>query len=112
MFSYTIFFKIGFFIFLFFLLLKMIINKKLFKALSVYIIMTFLIRYSILLIPKYDECDATCETSADINSYNPVNNEKFLTYLPHSQFHNQLVELKNAFVLAYLTNRTLIIPPI
>ncbi|RIA95159.1 hypothetical protein C1645_817135 [Glomus cerebriforme] len=49
-----------------------------------------------------------------INSFpnTSVKNEKFLTYLPHSQFHNQLIELKNAIVLAYLTNRTLIMPPI
>ncbi|GBC42192.2 CigA protein [Rhizophagus irregularis DAOM 181602=DAOM 197198] len=46
------------------------------------------------------------------NNNNYDENEKFLTYLPHSQFHNQLIELKNAIVLAYLTNRTLIIPPI
>ncbi|CAB4375647.1 unnamed protein product [Rhizophagus irregularis] len=46
------------------------------------------------------------------NNYYYDENEKFLTYLPHSQFHNQLIELKNAIVLAYLTNRTLIIPPI
>ncbi|RIA95160.1 hypothetical protein C1645_734309 [Glomus cerebriforme] len=44
--------------------------------------------------------------------YTPIKEEKFFTYLPHSQFHNQLIELKNAIVLSYLTNRTLIIPPI
>src|SRR5581483_8200786 len=41
-----------------------------------------------------------------------IKDEKFLTYLPHSQFGNQLVELQNAIVLAYLTNRTLIVPSI
>ncbi|GBC09818.1 hypothetical protein RclHR1_09130008 [Rhizophagus clarus] len=44
--------------------------------------------------------------------YKHIKNEKFLTYIPHSQFHNQLIELKNAIILAYLTNRTLIMPPI
>jgi hypothetical protein len=35
----------------------------------------------------------------------------YLTYLPHSGFHNQRIALENAFVLAALLNRTLIIPP-
>ena len=40
------------------------------------------------------------------------NEEKYLTYLPHSGFHNQRVSFMNALMLSYLTNRTLIIPPI
>ncbi|OAV92814.1 hypothetical protein PTTG_04930 [Puccinia triticina 1-1 BBBD Race 1] len=36
---------------------------------------------------------------------------KFLTFLPHSGFHNQRIEMKNAFKLAKLLNRTLILPP-
>jgi len=35
----------------------------------------------------------------------------YLTYLPHSGFHNQRISLENAFVLAALLNRTLIVPP-
>ncbi|CAG8481465.1 14449_t:CDS:1 [Ambispora leptoticha] len=38
--------------------------------------------------------------------------EKFLTYLPHSGFHNQRISLENAIFLAWATNRTLVIPPI
>jgi hypothetical protein len=61
------------------------------------------------------------ELSPELEGINVINfdnlesfnkNEKFLTYIPHSQFHNQLIELKNAMILAYLTNRTLIMPPI
>lgn len=37
---------------------------------------------------------------------------KFITYLPHSGFSNQLVELENALMIASLTQRTLILPPI
>lgn len=37
---------------------------------------------------------------------------KYLAYLPHSGFHNQRIALENAFVLAYASNRTLLIPPI
>ncbi|PLW40697.1 hypothetical protein PCANC_14461 [Puccinia coronata f. sp. avenae] len=36
---------------------------------------------------------------------------KFLTFLPHSGFHNQRVEMNNAFKLAKMLNRTLILPP-
>src|ERR1044072_8431222 len=58
------------------------------------------------------ECIFNSECSIEPDVYTSVEDEKFLTYLPHSQFHNQLIELKNAIVLAYLTNRTLIVPSI
>lgn len=35
----------------------------------------------------------------------------YLTYLPHSGFHNQRISLENALVLAALLNRTLVVPP-
>ncbi|CAG8799593.1 21516_t:CDS:2 [Gigaspora margarita] len=38
--------------------------------------------------------------------------EKYLTYLPHSGFHNQRISLINAIFLAWFLNRTLIIPPL
>ena len=38
--------------------------------------------------------------------------EKLLSYLPHSGFHNQRIALENALVLAHLLNRTLLVPPI
>ncbi|ORX93091.1 hypothetical protein K493DRAFT_302894 [Basidiobolus meristosporus CBS 931.73] len=37
--------------------------------------------------------------------------EKYLTYLPHSGFHNQRIELENALFLAKLLNRTVLLPP-
>lgn len=37
--------------------------------------------------------------------------ERFLAYSPHSGFHNQRKEVENAFTLAKLLNRTLILPP-
>ncbi|CAO3648883.1 unnamed protein product [Mucor hiemalis] len=36
--------------------------------------------------------------------------EKFLSYLPHSGFHNQRIELENALLLAAYLNRTLLVP--
>lgn len=40
------------------------------------------------------------------------NSEKFLSYLPHSGFHNQRIELENALLLAAYLNRTLLVPPV
>ncbi|KAF9179117.1 hypothetical protein BGZ50_007214 [Haplosporangium sp. Z 11] len=37
---------------------------------------------------------------------------KYLTFLPHSGFHNQRSELENALLLARLLNRTLIMPKV
>ncbi|KAG2176407.1 hypothetical protein INT43_005641 [Umbelopsis isabellina] len=36
--------------------------------------------------------------------------ETYLTYLPHSGFHSQLVAFENAIMMAYYTNRTLLAP--
>ncbi|RUP13806.1 hypothetical protein BC936DRAFT_139714 [Jimgerdemannia flammicorona] len=38
--------------------------------------------------------------------------ETFITYLPHSGFNNQRIELENAILLAHYLNRTLIVPPV
>jgi len=38
--------------------------------------------------------------------------EGYLLYNPHSGYHNQRISLQNAFLLAYWTNRTLVLPPI
>ncbi|CAG8461631.1 999_t:CDS:1 [Acaulospora morrowiae] len=38
--------------------------------------------------------------------------EKYITYLPHSGLNNQRIELQNAITVAYLLNRTLILPPL
>lgn len=37
--------------------------------------------------------------------------EKYLFYMPHSGFVNQLIELANGMMIAYITKRTLILPP-
>src|SRR5258708_16595107 len=50
--------------------------------------------------------------TTDLNTSFPTNpTTLYLTYLPHSGFHNQRISLENAFVLAALLNRTLIVPP-
>lgn len=42
--------------------------------------------------------------------YDP--DEKFMSYFPHSGFHNQRIAFENALVLSRLINRTLLVPPI
>jgi len=37
---------------------------------------------------------------------------KYLLFMPHAGFTNQLIALKCAFNLAYATNRTLVLPPV
>lgn len=44
--------------------------------------------------------------------HQPSPDEKFLTYLPHSGFHNQRIELENALLLASYLNRTLLLPSV
>ncbi|KAF9476370.1 hypothetical protein BDN70DRAFT_863382 [Pholiota conissans] len=38
--------------------------------------------------------------------------QKYLSYLPHSGFHNQRIAFENALLLAYALRRTLLVPPI
>ncbi|GAA5903428.1 hypothetical protein JCM6882_006546 [Rhodosporidiobolus microsporus] len=38
--------------------------------------------------------------------------ERFLAYSPHSGYHNQRISLENAFTLAHLLKRTLLVPPV
>lgn len=47
-----------------------------------------------------------------VTSFSAEPTDLYLTYLPHSGFHNQRISLENALVLAVLLNRTLIIPPV
>ncbi|KAF9180966.1 hypothetical protein BGZ51_005774 [Haplosporangium sp. Z 767] len=42
----------------------------------------------------------------------PADGERFLAYIPHSGFHNQLIALQNALLLATYLNRTLLLPPL
>ncbi|KAI8879873.1 hypothetical protein K501DRAFT_325288 [Backusella circina FSU 941] len=37
--------------------------------------------------------------------------KRYIAYLPHSGLSNQRIELSNALLLAYMLNRTLIVPP-
>ncbi|KAI5476146.1 Major facilitator transporter-like protein [Pseudohyphozyma bogoriensis] len=41
-----------------------------------------------------------------------VPGEKYLTFLPHSGYHNQRVAVQNALMMGNLLNRTVILPPV
>ncbi|KAI8975127.1 hypothetical protein BDF20DRAFT_822392 [Mycotypha africana] len=57
------------------------------------------------LLQKQDKDDYNHPSS------NTNEEEKYLAYLPHSGLSNQRIELANALLLSYMTNRTLIVPP-
>ncbi|ORX88325.1 hypothetical protein K493DRAFT_359659 [Basidiobolus meristosporus CBS 931.73] len=42
----------------------------------------------------------------------PLDEERFLGYIPHSGFHNQRLALESALLLASYLNRTLLLPPL
>ncbi|CAG8730862.1 16770_t:CDS:1, partial [Acaulospora morrowiae] len=54
-------------------------------------------------------CFIDCDGESSITN---SSDEKFMTYLPHSGFHNQRISLENAIFIAWYLNRTLVIPPI
>lgn len=48
----------------------------------------------------------------DIVPRPPASEERYLSYNPHSGFHNQRIALTNAILLANMLNRTLLVPPV
>ncbi|GBB94011.1 hypothetical protein RclHR1_22720001 [Rhizophagus clarus] len=86
-------------------------TKFLFKIIFIIIIIITILSFSteILFIPTSN--NITTPITVLPPSFNS-SEEKFLTYLPHSGFHNQHDAFINAIMLSYLTNRTLIMPPI
>lgn len=50
--------------------------------------------------------------SAQTTPSSPRASERFLTYMPHSGYHNQRISLENALTLAFMLDRTLLVPPV
>ena len=48
----------------------------------------------------------------DFNANDLDHTRKYLSYLPHSGFHNQRIAFENAILLSRILNRTLLVPPI
>ncbi|GBB94864.1 hypothetical protein RclHR1_02430005 [Rhizophagus clarus] len=91
-------------------------NKFLFKIVFIVIIIIITLSFTSNILFT----TTTTPTKTTITSTTPLpilppsfdSEEKFLTYLPHDEFHHQRQALMNAIMLSYITNRTLIIPPI
>ncbi|KAF7825357.1 O-fucosyltransferase 30 [Senna tora] len=79
------------------------------------LLLSFLLFYYYSLTPK--SFFPVLSKISKLNSYKCSSQalalgEKFLWYAPHSGFNNQLLEFKNAILMAGILNRTLIVPPI
>nr|CAG8444972.1 10759_t:CDS:2 [Entrophospora candida] len=55
-------------------------------------------------MPQSDKFDSDGSNSIDAIKL-------YLTFIPHSGFHNQRIALENAIVLSWFLNRTLVMPP-
>ena len=55
--------------------------------------------------------DTLDESETRLNTLRADPMATYLAYMPHSGLHNQRIALENAITLAYLLNRTLLVPP-
>jgi hypothetical protein len=55
---------------------------------------------------------ANSNTQANAFGFPRAEHISYLSYLPHSGFHNQRIAFENALLLAHLLRRTLLVPPI
>ncbi|KAH9485205.1 O-fucosyltransferase 30 [Psilocybe cubensis] len=70
-------------------------------------------RWDIRIVSPYSTSNAVSEVVvSDMDIDDTDFSKKYLTYLPHSGFHNQRIALENALLLSHLLRRTLLVPPI
>ncbi|RUS22168.1 hypothetical protein BC937DRAFT_90123 [Endogone sp. FLAS-F59071] len=62
-------------------------------------------------LPKDDAVEADSSLEEKEKPVPLIDEPKYLTFLPHSGFHNQRIAVQNAFYLAFFLNRTLLLPP-
>lgn len=67
---------------------------------------------SLEVSPDFSQRAQVVEFERDFTSASLVPSARYLSYLPHSGFHNQRIALENALIMARLLNRTLLVPPI
>lgn len=83
--------------------------KHRFRARSIIllVLLSLVLFYSLSRIKAYIP-----KLTTNLRTTNPPREQEyFLAYLPHSGLSNQRIELANALLLAYMLNRTLLIPP-
>ncbi|KAF8160898.1 hypothetical protein B0H34DRAFT_698581 [Crassisporium funariophilum] len=80
---------------------------------SAYYLFTTRWELEAISVPPAD-ANSISQVNASITNRGDTNDEhaKYLSYLPHSGFHNQRIAFENALLLAYLLRRTLLVPPI
>jgi hypothetical protein len=86
----------------------MIFNYKLLFFLFALLI-SILVCWSIKDMISFDSSASIKMKSSSIKVQQPEE-EKFITYLPHSGLHNQRISLINAMIVAKALNRTLLMP--
>lgn len=88
-------------------------KSKLFKAKRLFLfVLAFMLCYTLPYTTFYLSFKPTSSSTATIILHPQLHQEdRYLAYLPHSGLSNQRIELANALLLAYMLNRTLIIPP-
>lgn len=57
------------------------------------------------------DIDVRAQHQSQANAALPPTN-RFLAYSPHSGYHNQRISLENAMTLAFMLDRTLLVPPV
>ncbi|RIA96001.1 hypothetical protein C1645_756124 [Glomus cerebriforme] len=95
-------------------------SQRYFLFIITFLIIYLAVLYLIIYFPlsgqisneiSYKEKTSQLNTLSCFDS-NDLNEEKYMTYLPHSGFNNQRISLENAIFLSWVLNRTLIMPPI
>lgn len=99
-----------------------VIGHRYFSFIITFLILYLSISYIISYFPRIDNkitdkkqtsYDDKILSSKSHSCLGPESNEeRYMTYLPHSGFHNQRNMLENAVFLSWVLNRTLILPPI
>ncbi|KAI5478779.1 hypothetical protein MNV49_004605 [Pseudohyphozyma bogoriensis] len=59
-----------------------------------------------------DVVDVNVWPASTLTLPRPPSTERFLAYSPHSGYHNQRISLENALTLAFMLDRTLLLPPV
>lgn len=86
------------------------LTKTLGLPLALLLITLFFLHLGLEKRLQQDDLASAASEQEQEQQQQPRQQEKFLTYLPHSGLHNQRIALINGIVLAKALNRTLIMP--
>ncbi|CAG8560447.1 6007_t:CDS:2 [Acaulospora morrowiae] len=88
-----------------------------FSVVVLFLLFTYVSEKSVVDVEPFAEKDPSIFDSTNLSNsvclnQNDTDEIRYLAYLPHGTFHEQLTSLENAIFLAWATNRTLLLPPI